>query len=1769
MPAQVMWTALPNGLVGSSGDRRLRVSVMVSPRLTTPDRDGVLSAFPDFRHWTSAMAATRFAVELDGAVVTDGLQPRNVLEPELWDALFTDQTPVRSYAFRDYSRHQLNTYPVRPLRDQIQHLYGSLAADTGLGPPVIFETEPTRGLFLDLQGFRAGASPASSTVAAFLQFHERPARPNAPLPQTEEQLGRLLDFHQAVACLNDYPLLLRQLGLVFDLEAPAETIPAAAVLHSLRVLPHWEPADPTNVVDISPATRSIWDGSNFAAHTSRTDIEQGLLNLDEGVFHLVDTDIDGAVHKVVNLATNLVDIKKRDAVDRPRTAALPTLHSAGLSLIRDARAQTLSRHLEQMSAQNAVLEGPNPETAVFEAEQLVRGYQVDVWDSNSQNWHSLCARVGTYRFERSGIVRTIQDEGFVQLAAAGVPTEPGQPPPAPELYLHESMFRWNGWSLVAPRPGLTISRDGDPSAAPQRPDNAAVTSFALQTTFDPADGSLPTLRFGVGYRLRVRVVDLAGNSRTLEESGDVPALPSAAPGHVYLRYEPVPSPVVVLRKPLSREAAPGESLDRVVVRTANSNSGQDSVPSADTADRHIGPPRTTQALAEAHGAFDDETGRLRGDRATYQMIRERDAAQLNQDGDVPTEPAEKLVLPYLPDVLARGAALRGLPGAPEGTIGTVDEEGQLIYRPMELLQSGSVTQVDFGPASRWPAMQPFRLVLREGSDRPTWDARKRVLTVALPKGEVAEVDLSCYFHRADLKLLGVWDWIRREIDARSATAQDAAALERVAHTVLPLTQRALEGGHWALTPSRPLVLAHAVQQPLGAPAIDKLAADRDFGSTAASLLGTVRVHPSSTAKIDLVARWDELPGSGPEPLLTRPAEDSAGELRLHHQERPQTITFGANAVADYDPSTSVIRMDASHHIRHEFGDTKHRAVRYRAIATSRFSEYFARQAEVTLRGTTPVALHPEGIALSSESVRSLDGSTMFTRAEDHAGDYEVDYQAGTIARTASSAVHDGQSVHVEFLPPVNRDSDEVMVHVPSSARPAAPRVLYVVPAFEWRRQTGSNMLASHRHGHWLRVYLDGPWFSSGEGEQLGVVVSPQAHEPHGELARYVTRTALDPIRSAGSLPSEFPQGQRDGPLTLDELEPIPDNRVNVYGHNVAFDADRGLWYSDIVARGGTAFEPFIRLALARYQPHSVVEFDPAQPEKLRDVKLSRVVVSDFAQLNEDRSVLVTYDPYRPAHLQVAVSGGSYERTLESGGSSRIEVSVQEREPGLEGDLAWVPAKDVAVHPDQAPAGVRAAVLWRGDVNLPEDRPSTAFRIVVEEWDTLLADDPTQPPRLLYADALELASFDSLDGTRPNPGTVLTTAPNPSVFGETVTVTATVTGPETTHPTGEVTFTDAEVGDGTHTLGIVPLTAGRATLPVSDFPVGTHFIAGSYGGDSSIGPASGVVAHRVDQVGTTTDAMQLARHFLDQSRDRSHVGQLAEAVAAAQAAVDVLHGFQPTPDLEERFFLLLAEALHTLVQRLKHAGRPGEMAQPAQKAAQAYQQAAHVSTGESTIKIADLLLHLSTDVSDVFLTAAAVTAAQTAVNVLHDIQPPSGHEAEYFSSLARVLHDLVVRLTTAGRPGEVAQHAREAAHVYRQAASVSAGETVMQIAAELLTLSSRVAAIALTTEAVAAAQAAVDVLRDIQPPPGQEAEYFSLLAQALHTLTRRHIEDGNSDQARAAARETIQAYRQIAATADADVAAVGNNLLIFSSELGTAGLEAESTAAAQAAVEVQG
>ena len=165
-------------------------------------------------------------------------------------------------------------------------------------------------------------------------------------------------------------------------------------------------------------------------------------------------------------------------------------------------------------------------------------------------------------------------------------------------------------------------------------------------------------------------------------------------------------------------------------------------------------------------------------------------------------------MPFLPDPLSRGAAIRDLPGAPAYSIGKAEpDSGPAEKVPYRLLsdpnpRSGSATLISFGNTSDWQKTLGFLFRLTEPKSdqndmRPDWDPIKRVLTVYLAKGNISVVPLSSVTNIEDLKLMGIWQWLRDYIERVTVTDPQPQFLEpgsekdRIAHVL----QRAVEGGH--------------------------------------------------------------------------------------------------------------------------------------------------------------------------------------------------------------------------------------------------------------------------------------------------------------------------------------------------------------------------------------------------------------------------------------------------------------------------------------------------------------------------------------------------------------------------------------------------------------------------------------------------------------------------------------------------------------------------------------------------------------------------------------------------------------------------------------------------------------------------------------------------------------------------------------------------------------------------------------------------------------
>src|SRR5690606_39692998 len=108
---------------------------------------------------------------------------------------------------------------------------------------------------------------------------------------------------------------------------------------------------------------------------------------------------------------------------------------------------------------------------------------------------------------------------------------------------------------------------------------------------------------------------------------------------------------------------------------------------------------------------------------------------------------------------------------------------------------------------------------------------------------------------------------------------------------------------------------------------------------------------------------------------------------------------------------------------------------------------------------------------------------------------------------------------------------------------------------------------------------------SGDGELLAVIL-PRDGNPSDHPS--VTQWGRDPIWGSADIapalrPDNFPRATTTSfEATLAEDDGA--TQVVAVGHVVAYDEARQLWYCDIEIDAGPSYFPFVRLALARFQP---------------------------------------------------------------------------------------------------------------------------------------------------------------------------------------------------------------------------------------------------------------------------------------------------------------------------------------------------------------------------------------------------------------------------------------------------------------------------------------------------------------------------------------------------------------------------------------------------------
>ena len=128
---------MPNGLT-PAGDR-LRLSILVSPRLTANGAVGTLAEFPDFLDWPGKVSGIGFTVEFQGGptvtatpVTEPGFPP---LDSAAWKALFDAKFPVISYSFDDRSDLPVRSFPTKKVLSFLTNVYQTIAVQSAQQMP--------------------------------------------------------------------------------------------------------------------------------------------------------------------------------------------------------------------------------------------------------------------------------------------------------------------------------------------------------------------------------------------------------------------------------------------------------------------------------------------------------------------------------------------------------------------------------------------------------------------------------------------------------------------------------------------------------------------------------------------------------------------------------------------------------------------------------------------------------------------------------------------------------------------------------------------------------------------------------------------------------------------------------------------------------------------------------------------------------------------------------------------------------------------------------------------------------------------------------------------------------------------------------------------------------------------------------------------------------------------------------------------------------------------------------------------------------------------------------------------------------------------------------------------------------------------------------------------------------------------------------------------------------------------------------------------------
>ena len=922
--------------------------------------------------------------------------------------------------------------------------------------------------------------------------------------------------------------------------------------------------------------------------------------------------------------------------------------------LQNIQVQDRARNIQQAAFANIALNIKLPETVLY-SNDVIQGYRMDIaYDENPEKWFSLHQRQDEYTWfdeknNPSAIDGIVPDEGFIQLGIAEDDDDPD------DVFVSETLARWEGWSLSVRKPGYAINDSEDYELKPGETEkrdfvNKSKLQEIKKYQFDPdldfkinassklVPGTLPKLRFGKDYRVRVRAVDLGGNSVILEHQSESPE-ETIRKNIRYMRYEPLVSPIVLV----GNELKDGEFLERLVIRSnfdksvaeyENENkTGSKSF--ENYSERFLLPPKNSQQIAENHGKFELAFGNNPdAAKQIYQIITTHEGLyQQDEKNKEKIYNRSDVEIIYLPDPMAAGVSLF----VAEGYETTHTQ--QFEPRLFSFFSKGEIQPKNTNDVSipdDWYNSGFITIRLEEGELNTKWDASDKVFTVFLPKGIRTRIRFSTFWREEDMKKLSaIWEMVKNDKPG------NLAELEKLA----------VSGQHWMISPSSEFELVHAVQQPVDAPVIEKLIPDRDFSATFALINTKFDIHGESTEKVEFQATWtDPLDDGISVTIKEKQGRNSISDIVINYHDdkvtkgtvpEPEKIQFAPVENLQVKPIMR-IQPKTEQEFRTMPQPQAKKVNQLYQVQSTQFSQ--VEKMKVSARKNLPQKVKYDIESSKFGFYKSLN--FRIKPLEHHFGDTKhrwVDYKLVAVSRYREY-FDKVLAQNIELT--TTRESEWMkQVNILSSARPKAPEIDYVVPAFEWKKVQYGETIAHLRKGGGLRIYLKRPWYSTGADEMLGIVLpeSPgtalKMLSAGSNYTNIYTHWGIDPI-----LYGDRPQDVSPQPTDFG-LNPVIDNKIEypgkpgtlakVVAYPVNFDQERQLWYCDLSIDPKDMYFPFIKLFLARYQPHSVRETNS-------DVCLSQVVAAKMIQLVPERQTILSFKKDdQNSRFTIVITGSIY------------------------------------------------------------------------------------------------------------------------------------------------------------------------------------------------------------------------------------------------------------------------------------------------------------------------------------------------------------------------------------------------------------------------------------------------------------------------------------------------------------------------------------------------